>query len=78
MTLQQALGAVAGRPDLFLVRPTGEILRVTKAFGVRDVRNGKPRQWCPSYGALVTDDWQVMDAAKLQKMLGAGQEAGAA
>ena len=78
MTIQQALGAVAGRPDLYLVRPTGEILNVTKAFGVRDMRSGRPRSWFPSYGALVTDDWKVVTLEQLQKMLGAGQESAGA
>lgn len=40
-------------PDLYMVRPTGEIVRVTKAMGIKDCRTGNERTWYPSYGALV-------------------------
>lgn len=69
MNIIQALGQVAGRPDMFLVRQTGEIVRVTKNFGLRDCRSGREHAWVPSYGALVTDDWMVIDAAKLAAMV---------
>jgi hypothetical protein len=78
MTIQQALGQVAGRSDLFLVRPKGVILFVTDRFAIRDVRNGHERNYSAIYSDLVTDDWEVLTVEQLRKRFpGAPAEAAA-
>ena len=73
MRIDQALGAVAGRADLFLVRPKGVVLYVTDRFAIRDIRNGKERNYSAIYSDLVTDDWEVMDRAALRKRFASDQ-----
>jgi hypothetical protein len=70
MTLSQALGQVAGRADLFLVRSTGKVLRVTDRFSIEDWKTGKAHNFVPTYSDLVTDEWQVVTPDQLRKRLG--------
>lgn len=56
-------------------RPEGDVVMLTKGMGVKSVRTGVPLQWLPTFGALVSDAWQVVTIAKFKEMIGetAGQ-----
>jgi hypothetical protein len=69
MNLAMALHQVCGRTDLFLVRPEGEVLMVTRNLSVKNVSSGKPQPWKATFGALVADNWEVMTLQKLQQMM---------
>ena len=76
MNLATALHGIAGRTDMFAVRAEGEILSLTRNLSIRNWASGAPMKWVPTFGALVGDNWQVMDAAKLNEMLAARAEQG--
>lgn len=72
MNLIMALHQMAGRTDLFAVRAEGEVLVMTRMMSIKSVGTGKPQPWKATFGAVVADNWQVVDAKKLQEMMGQG------
>jgi len=68
MTIQQALQALDGRPDLFAVRPTGKIISVTNRQRIIQHGNApRPYHFNPMRSDIMTDDWQVKTLDQLQK-----------
>jgi hypothetical protein len=67
MFIKDALSAIAGRPDLWIWRPTGELLMLTNRLAIIDHRNGRPRPYVAKLADLLTDDWVVGDVPALQK-----------
>jgi hypothetical protein len=65
--LKQALERIAGRPDLWIWRPTGMILRLTNRLAMLEYSNGKPKQPSIKLADILTDDWLVGDFEALQK-----------
>jgi hypothetical protein len=78
MTIQNAIGAITGRPDLFAWRPDGTLLSLTNRQKVVARRSGMPGRWVPKYSDLVTDDWKVGDVRAVMKDFPAQPDQGAA
>lgn len=69
MNLSNAMHLMAGRTDLFAFRPEGEVLVLTRNLSVKAVQTGVVQPWKATFGALVADNWQVVDAAKMQEIM---------
>jgi len=68
MTIQQALQALDGRPDLFAVRPSGKIISCTNRSRLLQHGNApRPYHFTPMRSDIMTDDWQVKTLQQLQK-----------
>jgi len=67
MLLNQALSSIAGRPDLFAWRPSGELVRISNRMGITDIRSGKPRPFQVKLSDCLSDDWLWGDLKALQK-----------
>jgi hypothetical protein len=67
MELKQAIERIAGRPDLFAWRPTGELVRMTNKMAIQDIRTGTKRPFSIKCSDILTDDWIVGPIEVLQK-----------
>ena len=78
MELKEAVSQLVGRDDLIAVRPTGQVIMVTERLGLKDLSNGKPRQWFATLPCIVADNWEVMTrqqyAERLKASMGQGGE----
>jgi len=69
MTIQQALHMMAGRTDLVALRPEGELLILTRNCAIKSIAGGTPVTWWATFGAIVADNWQVVDVLKLKQIM---------
>jgi hypothetical protein len=69
MTVYDAVHALVGFPHLVAFRLPGPQLTLSRYNMVIDHQGPKPRRYVPSFGDLVSIDWQVAKKEDFMKLL---------